>query len=143
MWWLSQCAFNFVQSTRSLFILVIIFLQFLVLWYFCDGFLSTWKVIYLYFLKLRCVAFSTLTLPVNLLHCFVYLLAAAFFYSIFDSLPYNKIKHLLLLFLALQAQEVFWPNGCCYPTPFEGLGHCRRPWSPKSRATLLGLDQRS
>ena len=30
-----------------------------------------------------------------------------------------------------------------YSTPFEGWGHGGRPWSPKSRATLQGLDQRS
>ena len=30
-----------------------------------------------------------------------------------------------------------------YPTPSEGWGHGGRPWGPGSRATLLGLDQRS
>ena len=30
-----------------------------------------------------------------------------------------------------------------YPTPSEGWGHGGKPWSPKSRATLQGLDQRS
>ena len=30
-----------------------------------------------------------------------------------------------------------------YPTPSEGWGHGGRPWSPKSRATLQGLNQRS
>ena len=30
-----------------------------------------------------------------------------------------------------------------YPTPSEGWGHGGRPWSPKSRAALQGLDQRS
>ena len=30
-----------------------------------------------------------------------------------------------------------------YPTPSEGWGHGGRPWSPRSRATLQGLDQRS
>ena len=30
-----------------------------------------------------------------------------------------------------------------YPTPSEGWGHGRRPWSPRSRATPQGLDQRS
>ena len=30
-----------------------------------------------------------------------------------------------------------------YPTPSEGWGHGGRPWSPTSRATLQGLDQRS
>ena len=30
-----------------------------------------------------------------------------------------------------------------YPTPSEGWGHGGRPWSPKSRATPQGLDQRS
>ena len=29
-----------------------------------------------------------------------------------------------------------------YPTPSEGWGHGRRPWSPRSRATPQGLDQR-
>ena len=30
-----------------------------------------------------------------------------------------------------------------YPTPSEGWGHGGRPWSPRSRATPQGLDQRS
>ena len=30
-----------------------------------------------------------------------------------------------------------------YPTPSEGWGHDGRPWSPRSRATPQGLDQRS
>ena len=30
-----------------------------------------------------------------------------------------------------------------YPIPSEGWGHGGRPWSPRSRATLQGLDQRS
>ena len=30
-----------------------------------------------------------------------------------------------------------------YPTPSEGWGHGGRPWSPRSRATSQGLDQRS
>ena len=30
-----------------------------------------------------------------------------------------------------------------YPTPSEGWGHGGTPWSPRSRATLQGLDQRS
>ena len=30
-----------------------------------------------------------------------------------------------------------------YPTPSKGWGHGGRPWSPRSRATLQGLDQRS
>ena len=30
-----------------------------------------------------------------------------------------------------------------YPTPSEGWGHGERPWSPRSRATLQGPDQRS
>ena len=30
-----------------------------------------------------------------------------------------------------------------YPTPSEEWGHGGRPWSPRSRATLQGLDQRS
>ena len=30
-----------------------------------------------------------------------------------------------------------------YPTPFEGWGHGGRPWSPRSRVTPQGLDQRS
>ena len=30
-----------------------------------------------------------------------------------------------------------------YPTPSEGLGHGGRPWSPRSRATLQDLNQRS
>ena len=30
-----------------------------------------------------------------------------------------------------------------YPTPSEGWGHGGRPWCPRSRATLQGLDQRS
>ena len=29
-----------------------------------------------------------------------------------------------------------------YPTPSEEWGHGGRPWSPRSRATLQGLDQR-
>ena len=29
-----------------------------------------------------------------------------------------------------------------YPTPFEGWEHSGRPWSPRSRATPQGLDQR-
>ena len=32
---------------------------------------------------------------------------------------------------------------CCYPTSSEGRGHGGRPWSPRSRTTLQGLDQRS
>ena len=32
---------------------------------------------------------------------------------------------------------------CCLPDPFEGWGHGGRPWSPRSRATPQGLDQRS
>ena len=30
-----------------------------------------------------------------------------------------------------------------YPTPSEGWGHGGTPWSPRSRATPQGLDQRS
>ena len=30
-----------------------------------------------------------------------------------------------------------------YPTPSEEWGHGGRPWSPRSRATPQGLDQRS
>ena len=30
-----------------------------------------------------------------------------------------------------------------YTTPSEGWGHGGKPWSPKSWATLQGLDQRS
>ena len=30
-----------------------------------------------------------------------------------------------------------------YPTSSEGWGHGGRPWSPRSRATPQGLDQRS
>ena len=30
-----------------------------------------------------------------------------------------------------------------YPTPSEGWGHGGKPWSPRSRATPQGLDQRS
>ena len=30
-----------------------------------------------------------------------------------------------------------------YPIPSEGWGHSGRPWSPRSRATPQGLDQRS
>ena len=30
-----------------------------------------------------------------------------------------------------------------YPTPSEAWGHGGRPWSPRSRATPQGLDQRS
>ena len=30
-----------------------------------------------------------------------------------------------------------------YPTPSDGWGHGGRPWSPRSRATPQGLDQRS
>ena len=30
-----------------------------------------------------------------------------------------------------------------YPTPSEGWGHGGIPWSPRSRATPQGLDQRS
>ena len=30
-----------------------------------------------------------------------------------------------------------------YPTPSEGWDHGGRPWSPRSRATPQGLDQRS
>ena len=30
-----------------------------------------------------------------------------------------------------------------YPAPSEGWGHGGRPWSPRSRATPQGLDQRS
>ena len=30
-----------------------------------------------------------------------------------------------------------------YPTPSKGWGHGGRPWSPRSRATPQGLDQRS
>ena len=30
-----------------------------------------------------------------------------------------------------------------YPTPSEGWGHGGKPWSPRSRATSQGLDQRS
>ena len=30
-----------------------------------------------------------------------------------------------------------------YPTPSEGLGHVGRPWSPRSRATPQGLNERS
>ena len=30
-----------------------------------------------------------------------------------------------------------------YPTPSEGWGHGGKPWSPRSWATLQGLDQRS
>ena len=30
-----------------------------------------------------------------------------------------------------------------YPTPSEGWGYGGRPWSPRSRATPQGLDQRS
>ena len=30
-----------------------------------------------------------------------------------------------------------------YPTPSEGWGHGRRPWSPRSWANFQGLDQRS
>ena len=30
-----------------------------------------------------------------------------------------------------------------YPTPSEGWGHGGRPWSPRSRETPQGLDQRS
>ena len=29
------------------------------------------------------------------------------------------------------------------PDPFPRMGHGGRPWSPRSRITLLGLDQRS
>ena len=34
---------------------------------------------------------------------------------------------------------------CCgwLPDPFRGMGHGGRPWSPRSRETPQGLDQRS
>ena len=32
---------------------------------------------------------------------------------------------------------------CCYPTPSEGWENGGQPWSPRSRATLQGPDQKS
>ena len=43
-----------------------------------------------------------------------------------------------ILFLSQPISDVV----VVYPTPSEGWGHGGRPWSPRSRATFLGLDQR-
>ena len=45
------------------------------------------------------------------------------------------------IFSRFHAQPVVVVVG--YPTPSEGWGHGGRPWSPRSRATPQGLDQRS
>ena len=43
---------------------------------------------------------------------------------------------------ASNVREAF-PVVVVYPTPSEGWGHGGRPWSPRSRETPQGLDQRS
>ena len=64
----------------------------------------------------------------------------------------NNIKLFNLLLHPSPNKSVFKNAGVCdvvvvvvvvYPTPSEGWGHGGRPWSPRSRATPQGLDQRS
>ena len=74
-----------------------------------------------------------------------------------QSLPRPRLKHgrrlalLSHLSLTLNLYTLFFAVSLAllpvvvvvvYPTPSEGWGHGGRPWSPRSRATPQGLDQR-
>ena len=62
------------------------------------------------------------------------ILATIDFSKAFDSVWHPALFHQLIL--------AGLPSCCCYPILFE-WGHGGKPWSPRSRATPQGLDQKS
>ena len=93
-----------------------------------------------HFLKLRradyCDSFSTKTLFPDALPD----QQQQRFYRVSSSRPYvYKSESFTIIRQLLHMNNVVVD----YPTPSEGWGHGGRPWSPRSRATPQGLDQRS
>ena len=58
-------------------------------------------------------------------------------------IPGNHVNFPCFMYNSNLIFEIYSVVVVDYPSPSEGWGHGGRPWIPRSRETLQGLDQRS